>query len=313
MLFAISYVLVAALQAVSGFVVMPRRLIASSSPSLLALHAKHKQKLSMAEKRKQRAKKVSLHPPMTGKPVDFSSKASTSKQEELTEAQQATVGMLNHVKARVQDLPAQDIKEALSTKGYYVVDGFLDNQDIVSQLQEEGKSMLDNGQMEEDPQDIGYGEYGEYVVRIVGEEEQYTYCPRMVELAVSLAEHMPHVVNDKLDSTKVMTTLHTYGGDTELEMIEEQPPRLWTTVATSSDDPRELTLMYYPVSKEWDALEDKGGLTFAETGEAVAAKRDRLVLLDSRKCLHRREAWHGNEGLHVASAVELHFIKKQED
>lgn len=123
-----------------------------------------------------------------------------------------------------------------------------------------------------------------------------------------MAQHMPSVVNEGLDSNTCMATLHTYS-ETE-EPPEEQPPRLWEAVAKSSNDPRKLTLMYYPVSTEWDAQEDRGGITFAETGETVPAKRDRLVLLNSDTCLHRREPWHGKEGLSTASCIELHFLKK---
>jgi len=144
---------------VSGWV-MPS--LAPTRSIFSALHAKQTKKLSMAEKRKRRAQKHSPQP-VTGKPVDFSSKAEPQeKKKGLSEEQQRkSVGLLTCVKERVEHLPAKEIKDALASKGYYVVDRFLDNQEVVSEVQEEGQTMLKNGHMEKDP-----GTSGKYVLSL---------------------------------------------------------------------------------------------------------------------------------------------------
>lgn len=286
-------------------------------------------KLSFADKRKRRAKRLPPLPIM-GKPVNFDrplkeepiAKSSTTPEEqappmtraeEVLEAQRKSVGMLTLVRERVESLNYDDIQSSLETRGYFVVDDFLNNDDIVNELQKEGEALLRKDRMEVDLQQLGSGEY---VCMIEGGEEQYTECPRSVELVVSATKHMsPAFEGKELNPSACMATMRTFDRKARLASLEllqgenkdiDMPERPFGIVATEENDARRISLLYYAISNDW---QDEGGVTFEETGETIPAKRDRLLLLESETCRYRQERWKGKEGLERASSVELHLVK----
>ena len=175
--------------------------------------------------------------------------------------------------------------------------------------------------MELDLENLGYGEY---TASIKGEEEQYAQCPRLVEFVVSITKHFPDLVSDhvELDSSACMATLRSFSHKTRLASLElvqgsrriekGQVPRErpFGVISIEPEDARRLTVLYYPISEEWDGSAVEGGVTFEDSNENVRARRDRLVMLASDSCRHRRDAWMGRDGLYIASCIELHFITK---
>ena len=270
-----------------------------------------KRKLSSAEKRKKRAKRL-VPKPVTGKPVNFEKKPvedddseppPTERAKKLLHAQRTSVAMLTLVRERVEELDYDAIQKSLSSSGYHVVDGFLQNDDIVTELQEEGLSLLKKDLMEVDLDHLGSGEY---VCKIEGGEEQYQSCPRSVELVVSTTKHMAPAF-DNLDGSVCMAIMRTYDHKAQmasLQLLKNVPERPMDILAKEENDVRRLNLLYYPISPQWQG---EGGVTL-ESGERIQAKRDRLVFLKSDTCVHRKEPWLGKDGLEHASCIELHLI-----
>jgi len=260
--------------------------------------------------------------------------AAAEKAKELLKAQRASVNMLTMVKDRIQQLlsssPTDDndpgkVVEILKRQGFAVVDDFLNDESTLTELEEEGKRMLDEGGMEVDTANLGTGEY---VTTLQGGETQYALCPRMVEFVVSSTKHVPEVFEGDqgmaLDTSVCMATLRTFDrktlkaslslltgteDDNVLDGTENGLPL--EVIAKEDSDQRRLSLYYYAVSKEWDES-CGGGLSF-ESG-VVPAKRNRLVLFysDSTKC--KTIPWKGKDdypSTMIGNSIELHLVNKQ--
>lgn len=244
-------------------------------------------------------------------------KVAEQRAQQLMQAQRVSVNMLTRVRERVEALPKETIQSALEEKGYYVVDDFLQDKEILDSLHQEGTSMLPN--MEVDMNNLGSGEY---IVSVEGGQEQYVQCPRIVELVVSTTKHTsPHMGEDLLDARTCMATLRTFDrkafkaslalltGNEDDSAVEEVK-RAFGVVATEANDQRKLSLMYYILPELWDEG-CGGGLCFESDDSKVEAKRDRLVILKSDTCSFRRRAWKGSDNGSMAGAcMELHLVKK---
>lgn len=323
---------------------------------------KRKKKPSMAEKRKRRQKKSIGGPnPYADLPspkLDFSRdetaeepirvanpEAAAEKAKELLKAQRDSVNMLTTVRERILDrLSDAGVRKTLETNGFVVVDGFFGGDDeeatesILTQLQEEGRRMLDDGDMEVDIANLGKGQF---TVPIAGGKKQYTMCPRMVEIVVSATKQVPEVFgksdaddqeSDKpsvldLEASACMATLRTFdrkalkaslallrGNDDDesaLDISAEETPL--TVVADKEDDKRRLSLHYYIVPDTWHE-QCGGGLEF-EGGAKVNAKQDRLVVFysDTTKC--KAIPWKGSDDssqLTIGNSIELDLIEKRQ-
>eukprot|EP00535_Pseudo-nitzschia_heimii_P005567 CAMPEP_0197188090 /NCGR_PEP_ID=MMETSP1423-20130617/17205_1 /TAXON_ID=476441 /ORGANISM="Pseudo-nitzschia heimii, Strain UNC1101" /LENGTH=305 /DNA_ID=CAMNT_0042639843 /DNA_START=243 /DNA_END=1156 /DNA_ORIENTATION=- len=295
----------------------------------------------MAEKRKRRQKKSLGGPnPYAGLPspkLDFSRdpdtpepmrvenpEAAAEKAKELLAAQRKSVNMLTMVKERIKErLGDVSIREKLQTDGFAIIDGFLGEDEaagvILSQLEEEGKNMLEKGCMEIDTANIGKGQY---VVPIEGGEEQYATCPRMVEIIVSGTKHVPEVFGKSdedtsadqeseefvldLDTSACMATLRTFdrkalmasltlltgnNDDSALDTAAEETPL--AVIADSDDDKRRLSLHFFIVPDEWN--ENCGGGLEFEGGIKVNAKKDRLVVFSSNTTKCKSIPWKGSD------------------
>jgi hypothetical protein len=75
----------------------------------------------------------------------------------------------------------------------------------------------------------------------------------------------------------------------------------------AQEDQRKISLCYYLVPDNWSY---GGDLTFATTGETVAAVRDRLVIWKSDETAYRQEFWNGIDSAPIASCIELHLVEK---
>lgn len=289
--------------------------------------------------------------------------AAASKAKELLKAQRDSVNMLTRVTERiVERLSDSKFHSELKTQGYSVVDNLLfsgDNEDgnadstrrteeeqlLAGELQEEGEYMLHEGDMEVDTTNLGSGEY---IVPIVGGEQQYKTCPRLVEIVVAATKHIPEVINNndaddsllELDPSVCMATLRTFDrkaykaamallvgndGDSENESSLSSPP--FKVVANNDDkngddinDERKLSLYYYIVPDNWESQQCGGGFEFESSGEVIHAKRDRLVVLYSDTTKFRQLQWKGSDGdefddnsnaMMIGNSIELHLVNKK--
>ena len=271
--------------------------------------------------------------------------AAGEKAKELLKAQRASVNMLTMVKERLEErLSDSDVRTELDSKGYAIVDDFFagttDNDDygttILTELQEEGTRMLQDGGMEVDTSNLGTGEY---IIPIAGGEKQYISCPRMVEIVVSATKHVPEVFSSSsssssdeesdskcldLDKSACMATLRTFDrkalkasmallmgkqDDDVLDIPESTSPL--KVITEGDDDQRKLSLYYYIVPDNWG--ENCGGGLEFESG-VVYAKRDRLVVLfsDTTKC--KPITWKGSDDSSdtmIGNSIELHLVNKR--
>mmetsp|Transcript_22291 Transcript_22291/g.46973 ORF Transcript_22291/g.46973 Transcript_22291/m.46973 type:complete len:375 (+) Transcript_22291:52-1176(+) len=340
------------------------RELCGESTSLCMAVKRKKKKPSMAERRKRRHSKSLGGPnPYEGLPspkLDFSSgegekeaaadpikvanpEAAAEKAKELLKAQRDSVNMLTMVKECLTErLSDSEVRSSLENNGFAIVDDFFgrcedkseEAASVLAQLKEEGTRMLEEGGMEVDTTNIGKGQY---IVPIAGGEEQYTTCPRMVEIVVSSTKNVPEVFGEsddedskhavlELDDAASMATLRTFdrkalkaslallmGNDDDdaLEKSEEATPL--AVIADKDDDKRKLSLHYYIVPDTWN--ENCGGGLEFEGGEKVYAKKDRLVIFrsDATKC--KAIAWKGSDEspeLMTGNTMELHLIEKRQ-
>ena len=264
--------------------------------------------------REQLAKERGLDAP---EPVQVPTGGSRSANEEspqqlaskLVDAQRKSVDMLTYVKDRVDGLPYEGILAALEKDGYVVVDDFLANDDVVSTLETESKALYESDQMERDISELGAGEY---TVTLAGGEDQYPVCPRTIEMVVSVTKNMPsHLKGLDLSSSSCIASMRTFDRKTKmaasaLVVDGKLPDRPFDVVIdTDTIDTRRVTLYYYPNGSDWDG---DGGITIQENNVRISSKRDRLVLLQSDSCVHRREYFVGKEDRDVAACVELHMV-----
>lgn len=181
-------------------------------------------------------------------------------------------------------------------------------------------------------QDVNHLGSGEYTVSIVGGSEQYQICPRSIEWVVATTKHWGIGMADwnYLDHTNCMATMRTFDRKAQLaswKLLTGESPANWNdqnitaisprsfekTVVDGNVDKRRISVRYYLVDDEWDES-CGGGLTFvAKTSgqhQAIAAKRDRLVVWQSDSCMVRQEIWKGNDQLNYGSCIELHLLEK---
>ena len=291
----------------------------TSTTSTTSLSAKRK-KLSMAEKRKRRGRKL---PPRQVErpavldrtaPIDQWAPTKTTDESvaqmeaqedaaaaeaaiqaraaELIESQRKSVDTLTHIKERVEALPYESIGEDLQAKGYYVMDKFLDQEELVTDMEAEALTMMGAEKLE---RDVSFLESGEFAVRIAGGEEQYADLPRTVEYIVSSTRHMPKLLEDlealdaSLDDAASTATLRVFdrkARESSLALLSEAPPpREYALVNEDpASDPKKVTVLYF--LSDWD---DEGRGVGFEDGAVVSPARDRLVIFRSDTCKYRME------------------------
>jgi len=165
-------------------------------------------------------------------------------------------------------------------------------------------------------------------------------CPRCVEYVVSLTRPLPakllydeeeeeDVLGFRLDSAASMAGIRTFDRNArasarillhadEDDDGEPSPvaarPFDYVVDGTTPDDRRKVTALYYMVPDDWNA-QCGGGMTIKTCGGnevVIEAKRDRLVVFRTDKCLHRMEEWlgeEGGEGLDVGSHIRTHLVQ----
>jgi len=223
--------------------------------------------------------------------------------------------------------------------GYYIVsDNLLNAEALCSERAAAGSSMLDGMELDLEDGGICGGQYG---AAIVGGEEQYVECPRCVEYVVSLTRHLPakllcdeegteeDVLGFRLDSAASMAGIRTFDRNARASALkllhaddeddndgDTARPFEYVVDGKTPDDRRKVTALYYMVPDDWNA-QCGGGMTIQTDGGnnevLIEAKRDRLVIFRSDKCLHRMEEWlgaeEGGERLDVGSHIRTHFVQ----
>ncbi|KAG7365993.1 hypothetical protein IV203_028663 [Nitzschia inconspicua] len=320
----------------------------SNIPMALFLAKRKKTKPSMAERLKRRQGKsrgMNRTNPFANLPpsnIDFtatmekddkSSKdpievaspaAAAEKAKELLKAQRDSVNMLTLVKERIQQTLSDDsaVADSLKSQGYAIVDNFLGDEAVLAEMEREGIQMLQNGNMQVDTATLGMGEY---IIALQGGDQQYSLCPRKVELVVSVTKNVPEAFDSMgLDASACIATLRTFdrnslkaslalltgkNDDTELNIPENSSPL--RPIVVDAEDQRKLSAYYYVVSSDWN--ESCGGGLMFQSGDAHA-KRDRLVLLYSDSTSCRSIPWKGSDSssaLTVGNCIELHLVQKR--
>ena len=328
-------------------VVLQHHLLSST-----ALSAK-KKKLSMAEKRKRRGRK--LPPRKVERPAvldrtapidqwaptqttdeavaqmksqeDAAASAAAAEEAaiqaraaELIASQRKSVDTLTHIKERVEALPCDVIGKELQSKGYYVMDQFLDQAELVSEIESEALAMMEGDKLERDVSNL---ESGEFATRITGGEEQYTDLPRTVEYIVSSTRHMPPLLEEMgggdvlgcaLDATASTGTLRVFdrkARESSLALLSEAPPARDFALVNdgNASDPKKITVVYFLS----DLSESEGGGLGFEDGTVVSPASDRLVIFRPDTCKHRMEPVPiGGEGSNYAYIVNQ-LLRKSAD
>jgi len=285
-------------------------------------------KMSMAEKRKRRSEKVRRRPDSSNLPeckLDFKappkpptasvtvteqsdSAPERTKAQALLESQRSSVDTLTTVRKAIESLDGISMQHALDGIGYWYIDNLLPFE-LVSALENEGQHMLHEDLMQQDVNQLGYGEY---IAAIAGGEDQYRHCPRSVELVVSTTKHFPL---SGLSDSKCMATMRTFdhqvrkaaqqlltgGESTEGESGQDGS---FVVIADKKDDLRQVSMCFYCVPEKWQT-ENGAGMSFC-TGSGIQhvdAKRNRLVVWNSASKV-RQEPWYGADG----SCIVLHLI-----
>jgi hypothetical protein len=339
-----------------------RRYVSTISSSTLLLAAK--KSISMVERRRLRQQKsqgtasgrvnpFADLPPSKLNEIRSTSSTTESQQEdpilvdapsdaaekakELLIAQRASVNMLTHVRERAMErLSPVEVMRRLEDHGYAIIDDFLNEESILTQLEEEGQKMLlsdaSEGGMAGDISNLGTGEY---IAKIEGGSKQYVLCPRIVELVVSTTKNLPAALENAtsprgsiplLDPSACMATLRVFDrkalkaslslltrkdDDSILDDYVGDKSTPLAMVVSDDSDQRKLSLHYYVVSDKWNE-EFGGGLLF-EAG-IVPAKRDRLIIFQSDATKFKPIPWKGSDievSTMIASSIELHLVKKR--
>jgi len=293
---------------------------ARTSTALSATKKKKKKKMSMAEKRKRRGRNLTPHqverPAVLDRtaPVDQWAPTQTTDESvaqmkeredaeeaaiqaraaELIASQRKSVDTLTHIRERVESLPYDAIATDLQAKGFYIMDNFLDQNELVSEMEAEAFAVMDSDKLERDLSNL---ESGEFATRITGGEEQYTDLPRTVEYIVSSTRHMPPLLQEmgdgvlgcSLDATASTGTLRVFdrkARESSLALLSEAPPPREHALANEGNDsdPKKVTVIYF--LSDWGS--EGGGIGF-EDGTIVSPARDRLVIFRSDTCKYRME------------------------
>ena len=197
-----------------------------------------KKKLSMKERRKQRAKKQpgfsvdrgilnelpsvdtwekteasvgakreNIQP--DGSDADVETEETMAKASALVQTQRKSVDCLTHIRKRVEEsFPISEAANSLAEKGYFVYDGFL-SKEVEGDSKEDavfGDSMVtdmlsecsDMFTNDKLQRDISHLADGEFVSQITG-GENYSDCPRLTEFVVSITRHLPPLLNKEFD------------------------------------------------------------------------------------------------------------------
>jgi hypothetical protein len=229
-----------ALESVSSFNIAPT--IERYSNRVVALDAQ--KKLSMAEKRKRRGKRLPPKPldDLPPSNLDFKSKpqqaeneegslvvdeaarsdtedATTTKAQRLLQSQRESVAMLTAVRECVEKLPAANIQTALDAQGYWYCDDFLKDaavlvagRGVIDQMSTEGVALLQTEGMAQDVSNLGSGEY---VCNLQGGNDQYVVSPRSIEWVVAVTKHLAtHLVFKQpaqlLSTSNCMANMRTF-------------------------------------------------------------------------------------------------------
>lgn len=321
--------LLASTALVEAFVATPISPFRTSPPIFTTRLLLAKKKLSMAQKRKRRGKKLPPRPverssvydsgprvdawdktSATGTTTDTPSQQQTPPEEvedknkaraaALVESQRKSVEALTHVRECVEGLPYDAIVSALNEpQGYYVTDSFLNDENMVFEMESESLSMLNDNKLE---LDLTYVGSGEYVTRLEGGEEQYKDCPRSIEFLVSLTRHMTPLLNERglmegrgcrLDEAASMGSLRVYDRKVRMDTLgmligkddeenkrggnvgeeEEVPapllPRPFGYAnGNDEDDARKVTVLYFLTPSGWDGP-CGGGVTVRREGDVT--------------------------------------------
>ena len=276
-----------------------------------------------------------------GKATPEEMEETTEKASALVQSQRKSVDSLTYIRRRVEEnFPASAAAESLANQGYFIYDGFLcpdSNSDesgkdtkfgdnLLNEMFAEGVTMLSNDKLERDITRLGDGKF---VGLIIG-GEKYIDCPRLTEFVVSMTRHLPPLLNkidttlSQLDATASMGSLRMYDRKTKLgtesflaskDSDDNAVDRPFGVICSNEDganDSRYVTAMLFLSSKNWDSSTCGGGVTL-ESGKVTRAVRDRLVLLRSDTCSHRRDPWKGNDDddLQQAGYVMIHFVKQR--
>jgi hypothetical protein len=150
--------------------------------------------------------------------------AAAEKAKELLRAQRESVNMLTFVKDRIVERISSSsgssesslkVMDELQQNGFAVIDNFLNDENILKELEAESIRMMAGHQhddksgyntsnsvaamMEVDSSNLGSGEF---ITSIQGGDEQYTVCPRTVEFVVSSTKNIPEVFNCNNDNNE---------------------------------------------------------------------------------------------------------------
>ncbi|GKY98983.1 hypothetical protein MPSEU_000854000 [Mayamaea pseudoterrestris] len=230
--FLLVLVMAAMMDSTSAFVTRKHKYALRRLKHVSILHAK---KPSMAQRRKNRAKRLQQHAnPYSRLPppkiradhkdagisknealqTTSSLEETDSKAKQLLRSQRESVKMLTLIRERVELLDELALVKALDDKGYIYIDNFLKSSDIVTKIELEGKSLFENELMQADMDAIGLGEY---MTSIQGGQDQYKQCPRSIEFIVSTTKHFP---GDHLDKTKTMANMRTFSRKSWLASVQ---------------------------------------------------------------------------------------------
>lgn len=317
--------------------------------SLTHLHAT-KNKLSYAQKKKRRSQKQrtnistlkdtsNIQPDKWDKVTrtSTSSDGNTPTKEEmdtaevqqqasaLIEAQRQSVNTLNLVKGGIDQLSKEDLSNALSSDNYYtIIDNFLSDSTLVQALADEGRSLLKDKHLS--ILQVGSGEFG---APLTG-GDKYAQSPRSVEWVVGMTKNFPPMVKelnlvdsasigsvmafDRQAKLKSLELLYGSSGNADGDTGTIDRPFEYANGGDDTDS-RKVTAIYFTTEEGWEKGFG-GGITVRPSEEKeddveIEVKRDRLVLLRSDKCLHRRNEWRGKEDMdHIhGGCLVTHFIK----
>lgn len=264
--------------------------------------------------------------------------------EQLIQAQRESIAMLELVQTQVEKLQYSEVVEHLmdENKGFYVIDDFLNDgsktaMNNIDVMRNEATSIhKDKSKLQLTPSaDLGVA-CGEFSGALKGGAE-YADSPRCTEFIVSLTKYMPPKINEyfslpneefdfSLDASASMSSLKTFdrksqrsalrlmfGLDSEeavdesLDKSGKSRPFLLANEG-NDEDARKITCVYFLVSSSWDS-ECGGGVAFENGETIVTAQKDRLVIFQSDKVMHKELPMFGSPENDYASLITTHLVK----
>lgn len=143
--------------------------------------------------------------------VDLEAQQTKAKASSLVESQRKSVDTLTYIRKRVEENPSLSYNEAARSildKGYFVYNNFLSNDD------EFGDNLL--SEMLQECSDMLANDKLERDITRLGDGEyltkltggeSYADCPRLTEYVVSLTRHFPPLFNKELDMLEMTTDM----------------------------------------------------------------------------------------------------------